>query len=311
MPQIDFLAPIGKDQLFQANLAALAFFHTHNARHIETQFRKDFTRHADLAFAAIDQHQIGQARLLASQLCATCLALCIGHGFVATREDLAHGGIVVAAGDAFDIEAAVIAALHLVMMKDDAGRLGVLSTGVRDVKALNAQLIQVIDRQVQRLGQCARARLLRAFLGQQARQLNIGVLLRHLQPDAALFTRLLHHGNAQTALLGQQRHQLFIDGMADDQRRRHSHAHIVLGYKGFQHLLFHRLGDCRCIHLFLAGIHRACIAQISRKVRPVTQMPPAAHHGQVDTGTPSVHFDGQDIDILVVRGFDGLLVQHA
>jgi hypothetical protein len=40
--------------------------------------------------------------------------------------------------------------------------------------------------QVQRLGQRARARLLRALLGQQARQLQRGVLLRHLQPDAAL-----------------------------------------------------------------------------------------------------------------------------
>jgi hypothetical protein len=37
-----------------------------------------------------------------------------------------------------------------------------------------------------------------------------------------------------------------------------------------------------------------------REVRPVAQMAPAAHHGQVDTGAPALHLDGQDVHIAIV-----------
>ena len=250
-------------------------------------------------------------RLLAGQLGATRLALRLGHGFVATREHLAHGRIVVAAGDAFNIETAVVAALHLVVMKHHTGRLGAFAAGVRDVKAFDGQLVEILDRQVQHLGQGARARLLRAFFGQQPGQLNVGIFLRHLQPDAALLARLLNHGDAHAGLLGQQLHQPLLHGMADDERGRHGHADIVLGDEGLQHQLLHgpRLG-CG-IHLFLAGVDRRGIAQIRRKVRPVAQVATAAHHGQVHAGAAALHAHGQNVHILVVGGFDRLLVQHA
>jgi hypothetical protein len=48
-----------------------------------------------------------------------------------------------------------------------------------------------------------------------------------------------------------------------------------------------------------------------RKIRPVAQVPPAAHHGQVHAGAAALHAHGQDVHVLVVSGFDGLLVQHA
>jgi hypothetical protein len=48
----------------------------------------------------------------------------------------------------------------------------------------------------QRLGQRARARLLRALFGQQARQRDLGALLRQLQPLAALPLRLEHQVDA-------------------------------------------------------------------------------------------------------------------
>jgi hypothetical protein len=77
--------------------------------------------------------------------------------------------------------------------------LGGLAGGVADVEALDAQLVQLVHRQVQRLGQRAGARLLRALLGQQARQLQRGVLLRHLQPGAALARGLVWRRRAAPA----------------------------------------------------------------------------------------------------------------
>ena len=249
--------------------------------------------------------------MLARQLCTASLALGIGHGFVSTGEHLAHGGIVVAAGDAFDVEAAVVAALHFVMMKHHARCLGVLSTSVRDVKAFDGEIVQIVSGQIQRVGQGPGACLLRAFFGQQARQLNIGVFLGHFQPDAPLLTRLLNNGDAHTGLLRQQLNQLFIHRMTDDQRRRHRHTDIVLGDKRIQHQNLNRFFAARSIHLLFRKIDRACITQIRREIRPVTQMAPAAHHGQIHTGTATQHLDGQNINILIVRRLNGLLMQHA
>ena len=47
------------------------------------------------------------------------------------------------------------------------------------------------------------------------------------------------------------------------------------------------------------------------KIRPVTQVPAAAHHRQVDAGASALHAHRQNVHILVGRGFNGLLVQHA
>ena len=64
----------------------------------------------------------------------------------------------------------------------------------------------------------------------------------------------------------------------------------------------------------LLGTHCGAVIDMARKVGTVTQVAAATHHGQVDAGTTTGHFDGQDIDVLVgcrqAAGFDRLLVQH-
>ena len=59
-----------------------------------------------------------------------------------------------------------------------------------DIKALNAQSIELLLGQIQRLGQGAGALLLGALFRQQTRQLQGRALLGQLQPDAPLATRL-------------------------------------------------------------------------------------------------------------------------
>ena len=76
------------------------------------------------------------------------------------------------------------------------------------------------------------------------------------------------------------------------QRGYRWHFKVMLGNKGFQNL---RGGS---------------VFHVRGKVGPVAQMPPAAHHGQVDTGTASQNFDGQHIHVAVVGAFNRLLVQH-
>ena len=83
-----------------------------------------------------------------------------GQLAVAAHQHLTHGGIVVAAGDALDVVAAVFAALHLVLAKHHARGLRRLACRVRNVETLDVQLVQVVGCQVQRIGQCAGAGLL-------------------------------------------------------------------------------------------------------------------------------------------------------
>ena len=66
----------------------------------------------------------------------------------------------------------------------------------------------------------------------------------------------------------------------------------MLGNKGFQHL---RGGS---------------VFHVRGKVGPVAQVPPAAHHGQVDASTAALNFDCQYIHIAVVGAFNRLLVKH-
>ncbi|MNV49128.1 hypothetical protein D3C71_1410710 [compost metagenome] len=219
LAQIDLLTPIGKNQFFQAHLAALALFHAHDARDIQPQRGEHLARHPYLALATIDQHQVGQARHAlgldgafgtlgvlrrgGGKVDATRFARGLDHLAVAARQHLAHGGIVVTAGDALDLVAAVFAALHLVVVEHHARRLGGFARRVRDVKTLDGELVKVFGRQVQRFGQRPGAGLLRSFFCQQTGQLQVGVLLRHVQPGAALFAGLVDRRHTHTTLVAQ------------------------------------------------------------------------------------------------------------
>ena len=136
---------VGKHQFFQAHFAALAFFHAHQSRHIQIQRHKHFTGHADLAFAAVNQHQVGK------------LGFTQTNGFsqlaVAARQHLAHGGVIVATGDALDVVAAVFTGLHFVVVKHHAGGLRGLASRMRNVKTLDTQAVQVFHCHVQSIYQ--------------------------------------------------------------------------------------------------------------------------------------------------------------
>src|SRR6185295_10532228 len=125
----------------------------------EDELLEDRARDADLAAPAVDEDEVGKP----------CLPLrrCLDELGVAARQHLAHRRVVVARSDARDVEAAVLRALHLVALEDDARRLRRLARGVADVEALDPERVQVLDREVERIDERARARLLRAFLGEQ------------------------------------------------------------------------------------------------------------------------------------------------
>ena len=195
------------------------------------------------------------------------------------------------------------------VVKHHARRLRGLARRVRDVEALDRQVIQALHRQIQRLGERARARLLRTLLGQQARQLNVGVLLRHVEPGPALLARLVHRHRTLAGLLPKCVQQVFIHRFANDQHRRHGHTQVVLRDEGRQHLLLLRRGRC-VLSAVLGRVERCRVVHVRRKVGPVAQMPPATHHGQIDAGTPPLHTHGEDVDVLVLGRFNGLLVQH-
>ena len=99
-------------------------------------------------------------------------------------------------------------------MEHHARRLGRLAGRVRNVETFDAERIEIVGRQIQGVDQGAGAGLLRAFFRQQAGQLDGGILLRHLQPQPALFTRVVHCVDAHPGLLRQQVEQLAAHGFA-------------------------------------------------------------------------------------------------
>jgi hypothetical protein len=62
MPEIDLGAPVGEHELFQADLAALAFLDAHDDGQIEAELLEHLTRHRHLSATAIHQHKVWHAR---------------------------------------------------------------------------------------------------------------------------------------------------------------------------------------------------------------------------------------------------------
>ena len=88
----------------------------------------------------------------------------------------------------------------------------------------------------------------------------------------------------------------------------------MLGNEGFQHQRFKRLGfesqRFFSVHFGVQLGYIDCVFNVRRKVRPVAQMPPAAHHGQVYAGFTALHFHGQYVDVFVASNLHGLLMQY-
>ena len=87
----------------------------------------------------------------------------------------------------------------------------------------------------------------------------------------------------------------------------------MLRQKGLQYLSFYlplqrRVGVCRGLVVY---VHQhGGVFYMNGKIGPVAQVPPAAHHGQVDAGFAALHFHRQDVDIAVRHVVYRLLVQH-
>ena len=147
--------------------------------------------------------------------------------------------------------------------------------------------------------------------------MQVGVLLRHVEPGTALLARLVDGMYAHAGLLGQCVHQRLVHRHAGDQQGRHRHADVMLGDEGFQNQCLYRArhrhgmgcGFVRAITtLFLK--HSGGILYVHGEVRSVAQVAATAHHGQVDAGAAALHTHGQNVHVFVVCRFNGLLVQH-
>ncbi|MNN20808.1 hypothetical protein D3C81_1341040 [compost metagenome] len=90
------------------------------------QLLHDIAGHIQLAFAAVHQQHVGQ------------FALAVLDPAITTGQRLVHGGVVVASGNAFDIEAAVIGLDRAFRAEHHATGHGGFAAGVADVVAFQA-----------------------------------------------------------------------------------------------------------------------------------------------------------------------------
>ena len=79
-----------------------------------------------MAFTAIDENKIGSQPLPGR------------HFFIAARQHVAHGGIIVARGNAGDVIATVLAVLHVAPIEHHATAYGGLAHGMADIKTFYA-----------------------------------------------------------------------------------------------------------------------------------------------------------------------------
>ena len=164
--QQDRVGATGQEQL-------LAFLGQAGQRDIvEAELGEDLGRGADLALAAVDDHQVGQppAELLGTALLGR---RCPPE---APPEDLLVAGEVVGAVDRLDPEAAIVTGPRLAVLEDDhAGdRLGALE--VADVVALDPEWRVGQPERLAQLGQGTQGL---ALVGQPANLLAIERLGRH------------------------------------------------------------------------------------------------------------------------------------
>ena len=119
-----------------------------------------------------------------------------------------------------------------------------------------------------------------------------------------------------TALLGQGLDQGRIHHVAEDQDRRNGVTDVVLRQEGLQHARFGvtlhvlslgLLGLIQCgVRLWQPDV----VLDMGGEMRPIAQVAPPTHHGQVDAGSAALRHHRQHVHILVAHTFDRLLVQH-
>src|ERR1019366_3073728 len=94
----DFRPPVGEDKFLEPDLSSLALLDADDARELDAELFEHLLGDANLAFAAVDEDDVGQPR--------RALTRRLDELGVAARQHLAHGRVVVARGDASDVVAA-------------------------------------------------------------------------------------------------------------------------------------------------------------------------------------------------------------
>ena len=100
--------------------------------------------------------------------------------------------------------------------------------------------------------------------------------------------------------------------MAQHEQRRHAAFQVVLADERFEYAHVARKG--RAGVAAFVGRERDGIFHMLRKVRPIAQVAPAAHHRQVHAGAPALKPGGKDVGVLGDHAgvvLDRLLVQDA
>src|SRR2546425_6483682 len=218
-----------------------------------------------LPLAAADEDQVGADALPARDPA------------VAARERLSQRAVIVAGGDALDVVAAVFAAAHVHAVVYHARGYRRLAHGMTDIEAFDS-LHRI--REPEPFAQRGEPRPLSALLREPRLERLQRVLLRHLEPRAALGRGPREDAHAALRVLGEGRLELpRVELFADHDHGRH---------RSFQIMLF----DERREHFF-----RVALLRILRKEAAVAELPPAAYHHQVYAGQALFHGNGDDVDV--------------
>ena len=100
-----------------------------------------------------------------------------------------------------DLEAAILARGHPVVLVDHAGSLGGLAHGVADVEAFDTQACRVFQRQPQHVKQVLGTTQLRTVDGQVAGERNLRVGMGLRKPPTPVLLRILHPGNSMARIV--------------------------------------------------------------------------------------------------------------
>src|SRR6266852_4722246 len=257
-------------QLFESGLPLRALGNAHERNVGETDLCERFPRRTHLSLAAVDENQV------------RCDALPAGDPAVAARKRLRQSAVVVARRHAFDVVATVFPRAHVHAIVHYTGRHRSLAHRVAHVETFDA-LHGV--RQDQRFAQRRESRFLSAVLGELRIQGLERVLAGSFEPSAALGRWPRINAHAALRVFRERSLELVdVELFAYDQRRWYRALQVVLRDKRRQDFL------------------RIAPLGILRKEAPVTELPAAAHHHQVDAGEPVLHGDRDDIDIDVRAG---------
>ena len=115
----------GINQLFHTRAPGDTLGNTNQRNVRNTKFIKHFPGNVQLALTTVDEHQV------------RAFALTCHHAFISARQNLAHGSIVITAGNTLDIVKQVVAFQRPILVENHAGCDRVFTMAMTDVKALH------------------------------------------------------------------------------------------------------------------------------------------------------------------------------